>query len=254
LLNLIGNAIKFSDGGRIEVSVALSDSKAGGVTLMFSVSDNGPGIPADKLEVIFEPFRQVDGTATRNYGGTGLGLAICASLTHMMGGRIWAESKLGYGTTLYFTAQFQTTTESSEPALPAAWSVAMDEVPLRILVAEDNKINQLILERLLASRGHIVSTVSSGEEAVAQLTKRDFQVVLMDVQMPGLDGLAATRLIREREKVSGKSVPIIALTANAMQGDREKCLASGMNAYLAKPFDPEELNEVLRQVMHPQKA
>jgi signal transduction histidine kinase/ligand-binding sensor domain-containing protein/CheY-like chemotaxis protein len=246
LINLLGNAIKFTDRGHIRVDVQVEERSADDVTMRFSVADTGIGIARDKQALIFEPFRQVDGSSARSYGGTGLGLAISSRLAAMMNGRIWLESAVGAGSTFYFTAQFAlrpalkplTNCHEADPANGSCFD---------ILVAEDNRVNQLILSRLLERKGHRVETAANGEEVLVKLAQREFDVILMDVQMPNLDGLATTRRIREMEQATGSRLTIIALTANAMQGDREKCLNAGMNDYLAKPVNPQELYAMLNR-------
>lgn len=249
LINLVGNAVKFTERGQIDIDVRVRESALDSVTLLFSVHDTGVGIPRDKLALIFEPFRQADGSTARNYGGTGLGLAISSRLVKMMNGQIWVESVLAQGTTFHFTARFALR-QAVKRALASGVEVApAADVAFDILLAEDNRVNQLILSRLLERKGHRVVTASNGEEALAKLAEQRFDVVLMDVQMPGLDGLATTRRIREMEQGTSAPMAIIALTANAMQGDREKCLKAGMSDYLAKPVDPGELYAVLNRAV-----
>jgi CheY-like chemotaxis protein len=220
------------------------------VRLLFIVDDTGIGIPADQLEWIFESFSQV-GTSTHiKYGGTGLGLAISRDLVKLMHGRIWVESKLGEGSTFCFTAEFGLTQEellTYHKAVPA--KTAIPVTALSILLAEDNRLNQILAVELLERRGHSVTVAGSGVEALEKLKAKRFDVVLMDVRMPEMDGVEATRRIREGEAGEGsRRVPVVALTAHALTGDRERFLAAGMDDYVAKPIDLEELDEVLRRI------
>jgi signal transduction histidine kinase/DNA-binding response OmpR family regulator len=383
LVNIVGNAIKFTERGGVLVSVNEESHDAGVTRLHFAVKDTGVGIPTDKQEKIFEAFSQADGSMTRKYGGTGLGLAICAKLAKMMGGRIWVESQPGQGSTFHFTLRLavqDTPAHGQEPLQPeqlrdlhalivednlknrsvlkgilTRWGMKATRVkgghaalqaieaakragrsfPLillheqmpqkdgftlaerikrdpesvgtaiillaspghlgdaarcrklgisaylvkpirqgellqalcsvlhsspqretrlvtrhtlrearkryRVLLAEDDAVNQLFAVSLLERRGYIVTVVGNGREALAALKKKDFDVVLMDVQMPGMDGFEATAAIRERERAAGRHTPIIAMTAHALQGDKERCLSAGMDAYISKPVQTNEL-------------
>jgi CheY-like chemotaxis protein len=250
LLNLVGNAVKFTESGTISIHVRQEGENASGVLLHFEVRDTGIGIPADKCKVIFESFRQVDGSTTRKYGGTGLGLTICSRLVELMGGEIWVESELGKGSRFQFTARFGLGASnvahgsSSDLASMARAVDASSRMPiaiLRILLAEDNLINQRLATRLLEKRGHKVEVTATGREALDRVSNGRYDVVLMDVQMPDMDGLQATSLIRERETRIGLHTPIIALTAHTMQGDRERCLNAGMDNFITKPVNAEEL-------------
>ncbi len=251
ILNLVGNALKFTERGRISVSVTLLGEHDGELELGFSVSDTGIGIPKDKQASVFEPFRQVDGSTTRLYGGTGLGLAICSRLVGLLGGYMWLESEPGMGSTFHFTARFA---RAAEPA-PESEGVSSAPQPcpsLRILLAEDNPTNQKMAARMLEKCGHRVSVVSTGREVLETLERDSFDLILMDVQMPEMDGLEATRLIRERERLKGGHIPIVAMTAHAMKGDRERCLEAGMDGYVAKPIRMEDLHREARAAL--QKA
>ncbi len=249
LLNLIGNAMKFTESGSIAVRVRPESEAPGSMTLSFEVTDTGIGIPADKCGVIFESFRQADGSMTRKYGGTGLGLAICSRLVQLMGGSITVQSEIGKGSTFRFTARFGAAEVKSAGELAnMARAVGAAVAPsielkraLQVLLAEDNAINQRLATRLLEKRGHKVTVTATGREALAMLEKVRFDLVLMDVQMPDMDGLQATALIRERESRLGLHTPIIALTAHTMKGDRERCLAAGMDAFITKPVNAAEL-------------
>jgi PAS domain S-box-containing protein len=245
ITNLVGNAIKFTETGQVMVAARPSSSQAGDdTTIEFSVTDTGIGIPADKHATIFEAFRQADGSMTRRFGGTGLGLTISSTLVRLMGGRIWVESAPSAGSTFRFTARFATVDRAQSPACTR---LAPPARVVNILVAEDNAINQRVAVGLLTKRGHHVTAVGSGREAIDALEREPFDVVLMDIQMPEMGGVEATAQIREREQQHGGHVRIIALTAHAMSGVRERCIAAGMDGYVAKPFDPPQLFAVVEQ-------
>ena len=257
LTNLLGNALKFTERGQVALEVASDPPDQDSVTLHFSVRDTGIGIPKEKQELVFRPFSQADTSTTRRYGGTGLGLTISAHLVEMMGGRIWVQSEAGQGSTFHFTARLGVaevapTANVVEPArlvdipVPTTGdSVRERRRGLRILVAEDNRVNQILIVRLLEKQGHTTVLASNGLEALAALDKQAFDVVLMDVQMPEMDGFEAATIIRQRENDAGAHQPIIAITAHAMKGDRERCLAAGMDSYVSKPVRPEELFEAI---------
>ncbi len=258
LLNLLSNAVKFTEKGRVELRAEPDEGAAPGtVMLRFSVTDTGDGIPADKLEVIFQAFRQVDGSTTRKYGGTGLGLAICSRLVNLMGGRIWAQSHPGRGSEFSFTARFglaqppvgrEAIEESGQLSVLAHAVRHGGARRLRVLVAEDNSINQRLMVRILEKLGHDSEIAEGGDQALAMIAQRHFDLVLMDVQMPGLDGVEATRRLRERERDKGGHLPVLMLTASAMAGDRERCLAAGADGYLSKPLDVRRLTEAIEEI------
>ena len=248
LTNLLGNAIKFTAKGRIGIVVEPSTGE--GVALSFSVSDSGIGIPDGQQQIIFEAFRQADGSTTRKYGGTGLGLAICSRLVGLMGGAIGVQSELGRGSTFRFTARFQEVPQPAPSAERPIDSISLQNMveavgtsrgtlprTLRVLLAEDNLINQHLVKRLLEKRGHTVTLAASGREALECVESQPFDVILMDVQMPDMDGLQASARIREIERARGTYTPILALTAHTMRGDRERCLAAGMDQFINKPID-----------------
>jgi signal transduction histidine kinase/CheY-like chemotaxis protein len=253
ILNLVANAIKFTEKGEVEVRVAVETQSASESLLHFVVRDTGIGIARDKQQLIFEPFSQADGSTTRRFGGTGLGLAISAQLAGLMGGRIWVESEPGQGSRFHFTARF-----ALQPGSKAQWdrskSIDLPSPPrtgrqrLHILLAEDNPVNQALAVHHLQKRGHRVAVASTGREALAALEQGTFDVVLMDLQMPETSGMEATAAIRAKEKATGGHIPIIALTAHAMAGDRERCLAAGMDGYLSKPIQARELIEAVEGV------
>ncbi|MBN9658296.1 MAG: response regulator [Acidobacteria bacterium] len=249
VMNLVGNAVKFTERGSITLTASAEASIGNVVRVRVQVRDTGIGIPAEKQKLIFEPFRQADGSTARTYGGTGLGLSISARLIEIMGGRLAVESAPGKGSVFSFTLPLQrldsaalSPSESVAPAAPVAAGA-----PARVLLAEDHQINQMVVIRLLQKRGHLVTAVSNGEEAVAAAANGDFDLILMDMQMPVMDGLEAAQCIRALPGAAGR-VPIVALTANALGHVQEECRAAGMDAYLAKPVAPEELYRVVETV------
>jgi CheY-like chemotaxis protein len=245
LTNLVGNAVKFTDSGRVEIRV---DSRASGpdqLLLDVAVIDTGIGIRPEHKDVIFEAFRQADSSTTRQFGGTGLGLTISARLVAMMGGTISVDSTYGQGSEFRFTIPCKLAPQNSVtgPARPIAGLPGAPPKRLRILLAEDNTVNQRLAKRLLEKRGHEVSIAGDGRQAVeAAMLAPPFDLILMDVQMPNMDGLEATRAIRQMDDPQLRSVPIVAMTAFAMKVDKERCMAAGMNGHLAKPIDPVELS------------
>jgi PAS domain S-box-containing protein len=240
LVNLIGNAIKFTDHGSIRIVVSLAHKNDETIRVCFAVSDTGIGIPSNKLTNIFEAFTQADGSTTRKYGGTGLGLAISRQLCELMQGSITVESKLGSGSTFYVQIPFQRLQETTSP-YPSESIATFFVPPLNILLAEDNVINQTLTTHILEKQGHTVHTVENGHKVLECLATRSFDLVLMDIQMPGLDGFETTAQIRMKEAQTGDHVPIIALTAFAMKGDETHCLSAGMDAYVSKPVKAEVL-------------
>jgi len=246
LLNLVGNAIKFTSEGSVSIFVDVADAWDLEPTLQFAVIDTGIGVPLEKQQVIFEAFSQADTSMNRKYGGTGLGLAISSRLVQMMGGRIWLDSASGHGSTFRFTGRFQRAAMQEIPPpqsdlSPETKPPAAPQRKLNILLAEDNAVNQKLVVKLLERKGYAVTVAETGIAVLSSLDERDFDLVLMDVQMPEMNGLEATVLIREREKLTGRRIPIIALTANAMVGDKERCLTAGMDHYISKPVRSEEL-------------
>jgi len=250
LLNLVGNAVKFTERGGVAIRVRVAEKEGTEALLEFAVSDTGIGIPPSQISHIFEAFAQADGSMTRRFGGTGLGLTISTRLVALMGGRLWVESTPGEGSCFRFTARVHGV--AKESSVPAAVPPPRRELPvsrpLNILVAEDNPVNQQVIVRMLARLGHAVAVAANGREAMEALTRDRFDAVLMDVQMPEMTGTEATEAIRRAEAGSGRHLPIVALTAHAMQGDRERFVASGMDAYLAKPIRAAELAGVLAEL------
>jgi len=262
LVNLGTNAVKFTKKGEIVILVCLESEDKRNVTLRFAVSDTGIGIPANRQDILFSPFTQVDGSTTRKYGGTGLGLAISRQLAELMGGKIGLESKEGIGSTFWFTAMFEkqpTWSGSADEKFakiegegPMERSVAKPAISengklkIRILVVEDNPVNQKVAQAMLRKMGFLADVVADGQEAINALQMIPYDLVLMDCQMPEMDGFEATRSIRqEGSKVLNPHIPIIAMTAATMQRDRKKCILAGMNDFIAKPVQQRELAEIL---------
>ena len=274
LINLVDNAFKFTSRGAVSIQIGLVRDTAEHLLLRFSVQDTGIGIPTDKVGVLFDKFTQVDASTTRKYGGTGLGLAIVKQLVELMGGDIGVQSDSGVGSEFWFTAQFDRALQSQDGPSPQVTAnradkprVANSEMTrvsaadtqhtgaeqlessrrkFRVLIAEDNLTNQLVALALLGKLGYRADIVNNGREALEALGRTHYDLVLMDVQMPELDGLEATLAIRDpRTPITNHVVPIVAMTAHAMHGDREKCMQVGMDDYIAKPLTPAALTQLL---------
>lgn len=253
LVNIINNAIKFTPEGSVTTSVQVSSKDEKECQLCFAVIDTGIGIPKDKQGLIFEAFTQVDVSTVRNYGGTGLGLTISKHLVQLMNGRIWVESEEGKGSIFNFTASFklspkdpQAFKELIKQIDPSSRQITSQDIKhLSILLAEDNIVNQKIAVKMLEKYGWDVCAVGNGQEVLDIIKKNSFDVVLMDVQMPALDGLETTRRIREEEKKTGGHLPIVALTARVMEDDKKKMLEVGMDGFVAKPIEREKLYETI---------
>lgn len=249
ITNLLSNAIKFTERGRVQLDVSTTPLPLGLIELQMHVSDTGPGIPADKLGLIFEKFTQADNSISRRFGGAGLGLAITRKLVELHGGAIRVRSEVGRGSVFSFTLlceRAQRPASSAAPDTPIeTHAAALAPIRPRILVVEDNAINQKVVTAILAKRRFDFAVAGDGQEAISALAaaERPFSLILMDVQMPNLDGLEATRIIRGDARWA--HIPIIAMTAHAMNGDRERCLRAGMNDYLSKPVHAAHLMEVV---------
>jgi signal transduction histidine kinase/ActR/RegA family two-component response regulator len=268
VVNLVGNAIKFTSKGEVVVRVGIETGDRN--VFHFQVIDTGVGIPHDKQKLIFEAFTQSDNSTTRQYGGTGLGLSISSRLVALMGGSLWVESQPGHGSTFHFKLPFGLQKPSARGPLPVGLgmprdlsvlivdqsrpaitghAIAEDRRCFKILVAEDNLVNQRVATRFLEKRGHTVVLAESGKKALATWREQRFDLILMDVQMPDMDGFEATAAIREQEKSGAKHIPIIAMTAHAMVGDRDRCLAAGMDDYISKPVNANDLFAAIKRLM-----
>lgn len=238
LTNLVGNALKFTERGAVSVDVTCGPVADGHQTVTFAVSDTGIGIAPEELTRIFEPFEQADASTTRRFGGTGLGLTISKQLAQALGGELSAESVVGHGSTFTLSLDLEVVPEDeAAPRANAAEEVAPDIAGTRVLVAEDNRVNRIILSRLLNQAGCITTFAGTGTAAVRSTELQDFDIVLMDISMPEMDGYEATRTIRSREAREGlPMLPIIALTAHVEKNRREACITSGMQGMLSKPF------------------
>lgn len=261
LNNLLGNAIKFTQEGRVSVEVDSRSKPGQRVELHFRVSDTGIGLTTEQQQRIFAPFCQADGSTSRRYGGTGLGLSICAKLVSLMGGTIWLESEAGQGSSFHFTvtmsSQHLPHLKNSVPELNLA---SPDEkkgrapVPAngkKLLLVEDNEINLAVAREMLEPAGYAIRHAGNGLEALSLFQSEPFDLVLMDLNLPEMDGYTTTGLIREYEHTRGKSVPIIAITAKAIPGEKERCLGAGLNDYLRKPFRKEELLTLINRYLCP---
>ena len=245
VVNLVGNAVKFTASGSVRVGVRLDPADSHKIRVR--VADTGIGIPAEKQKLIFEAFAQADDSTTRTFGGTGLGLSICKELVALFGGALEVESEAGRGSAFEFTLPFVSAApHAAGDATASEPHIALAATPIRVLLAEDNPVNQTIASKLLTKLGCTVTSVADGAAAVQRALSEQFDLVLMDVQMPIMDGLEATRQIRAREAMRGSErLHIVALTANAMEGDSEACKAAGMDGYLSKPIERIKLRSVL---------
>ncbi len=249
--NLLSNALKFTKEGSVNVEVCLVAEKGDILELMFSVKDTGIGISPDRVPHLFQSFSQIDDSYSKKYGGTGLGLAISRKLSKMMGGDMWVESVPEKGSTFHFRVSLEKTRDITKRIDPSQETKKEEEIYLasrEILLVEDNELNQKFLCHFLARSGHKVFTAINGLEALEALDKKNFDIILMDIQMPKLNGLETTKRIRNSQK-SYAQIPIIALTAYAIKGEKEKFLEAGMNDYLSKPIDIQELYKIIHRVM-----
>ncbi len=252
LINFMTNAIKFTPQGEVRVRVQCLSVGVSHVMLRLEVCDTGIGIAAEKQKDLFQSFTQADGSTTRKYGGTGLGLAIVRQLVLMMGGKIGVESVPGKGSVFWCELEFPVAAEGTQPQ-DQKDNVPQPDGTLQgcILLVEDNKVNQMVASKMLTGMGLTVDLAENGEKALVALAEKRYDLVLMDCQMPVLDGYQATKTFRSRETPDQKRLPIIAMTANAMEGDRQKCLEAGMDDYLAKPVKKELLRKLLGQWLPP---
>jgi CheY-like chemotaxis protein len=255
LLNLTGNAVKFTPRGSVTVSIGIAPAgvpapAAGEV--VFSVADTGIGIPEQKQQLLFQKFSQGDSSTTRRFGGTGLGLAIAKHLVELMGGRIGVHSVPGAGSTFWFTLSAAKSPAGAPVATGVGLTASSAGKPgrtwpgVQVLVADDNEINQIVVEEMLARLGCAVTMVDSGAAVLERLAGGSFDLLLMDCRMPGMDGFAATKAIRDAE-AGMRHLPIIAVTASALVGDRDECLAAGMDDYLTKPMQTADLERILER-------
>lgn len=249
LTNLISNAIKFTpNGGQVLVKTSVKDKKGTNCKLLFKIEDTGIGIPEDKLKQIFAPFVQADSSITRNYGGTGLGLTITQELVQLMDGEISVESKMGVGSTFIFWIPAEVCTEESSKGVleqHSDYNSKLHNLKMKVLLAEDNSINQKVARKFLEKLGCTVVVAPHGAEAVSIFRDNTLDLILMDIQMPIMDGITATQTIRKLEETRGTRIPIIAMTAHTLKGDKERFLAAGMDDYLSKPLDRDEIIQTL---------
>jgi TMAO reductase system sensor TorS len=245
LTNLVGNAIKFTERGEVRVGMSVAEQDGDTYVLRFEVRDTGIGIAPDAMAYIFDAFSQADGSMRRRYGGTGLGLTIAKQLASVMGGELGVDSMPGRGSTFWFTVRVPGAQRVRGAPAPHVEEAVPSTFSGRVLLAEDNPVNRELAVAMLEAVDLEVVVAVDGREAVAQAAQGGIDLVLMDCQMPELDGFVATEAIRAAEAQAGARVPIVALTANAMEGDRERCLACGMDDYLSKPFKPAQLYAIL---------
>jgi signal transduction histidine kinase/CheY-like chemotaxis protein len=243
LSNLLSNAVKFTAEGEVRLGI----TSPGPGRICFSVADTGIGMTVEQQEQLFQEFHQVDSSTTRRFGGTGLGLAISYRLASLMGGRVWVCSRLGTGSTFFFDLPLPPVGEAAAESPPGR----RPELPegMRVLVAEDNPVNQKVIVELMRRAGAVVEVAGNGREAVDLHRTRLFELILMDCQMPEMDGYAATEAIRQIPGAAG-AVPVIGVTANAFQEDRERCLRAGMNGYVAKPLSRDALLRAIAETFH----
>lgn len=247
--NLLSNALKFTEKGTVGFFVRAVADDEDNLKVYGAVNDTGIGIPEDRLESIFNVFTQADSSSTKRYSGTGLGLSIVKRLCNAMGGDVSVKSTLGQGSSFQFEVELKTVrlpaSNIYEPAVAVADSAVQGRARLRILLVEDSHVNQLVLREVLEKQGHIVTIADNGMKGVAAYQHGEFDLILMDLQMPEMDGYEATRIIRTKEKIVGGHIPIVALTANVFAEDRKKCFTAGMDSYLSKPVSQKELRRVI---------
>ncbi|EIW15833.1 MULTISPECIES: ATP-binding protein [Pelosinus] len=258
VMNLADNAVKFTKTGLVSIAVNVKQHLDNQVNLLFVVRDTGIGIPPEKINIIFHKFTQVDSSTTRKYGGTGLGLSIVKHLVEIMGGRVWVESSLDKGSSFYFTVSFEVCqiTLSNHPLEQLKQPESNKELQriekLQVLLVEDEFINQKVAVKMLTNQGHNVTLASNGQQAIEFFNKEQFDIIFMDIQMPEMDGVQTTAAIRDLEEqwADERHIPIVAMTAYAMKGDRERLMSCGMDEYISKPLDAEVLNNVVRKLFY----
>ena len=249
IVNLVSNALKFTRQGEVKVCIDVVNKNSDSVDLKITVSDTGIGIPQSAQETLFNAFTQADGSTTRKYGGTGLGLAIVSQLVDLMGGSLGVESVEGEGSAFWFSANFKCTEEKPESISDVVNGYEDLQLDAKILLVEDNPINLMVAQKMLEKVGLKPSLANNGVEALSQLKEQSFDLVLMDCQMPEMDGFDATREIRKLDirALNKQPLPIVAMTANVMSGDRERCLEVGMDDYIGKPVQRDQLASVLKK-------
>ena len=252
MLNLVGNAIKFTERGAVMIRVSSTSRGDDEVLLRFSVRDTGIGIDAEHLPRMFQPFSQADASIERSYGGTGLGLAICKRLVEVLNGRIFAQSERGVGSEFIFEVPCGLRKGQSSPHAEQIPDVPQLQNRIKVLVVEDNPVNRFVVQRLLSRRGHQVIEAGTAVSGLQLVNQECPDLVLMDLQLPGMGGMEALAQLR-RAPGRAAGIPVVALTAHALIGDRERCLAAGMDGYVSKPFSAKTLMEEISRVMadHP---
>jgi CheY-like chemotaxis protein len=248
IVNLIGNAIKFTNRGSVYVKAELQEKNSDFCRIHFFVKDTGIGIPVSKHNMIFEAFTQADSSTTRTYGGTGLGLSISLELVSAMNGGMWLESKEGGGSTFHFSIPFSFSKSILDVKSMEETKPVLNKTGHHILVVDDNLINQRLISEILEKRGHSVKLAADGKEALRMFSENVFDAILMDIQMPVMDGLEAASRIRAQEKRSGGHIAIIGMTAHVTQNSLEKCLQAGMDDFITKPFQIETFLQILGSI------